>query len=94
MSHEIPCLKHLHKKKNFILMFATDFYFYQVVGFGLDVNPFWKVDLDLDFQSHFCIGFGLDWQSKKSGWAKAWSSMNDSIKTLITFKTSNFINNS
>ncbi len=40
----------------------------KIVGLWLDfdriVNQFWKVDLDLDCQSHFCDGFGLDWQSK------------------------------
>ncbi len=30
-------------------------------------NPFWKVDFDLDCQSHICDGFGLAWQSKKIG---------------------------
>ena len=31
------------------------------------VNPFCKVDLDLDCQSYISDGFGLDWQSKKFG---------------------------
>ena len=42
---------------------------YTFIGLWLDldwiVNPFWKVDLDLDCQSYICDGFGLDWQSKK-----------------------------
>jgi len=38
------------------------------------VNPFWKVDLD--FQSHFCDRFGLDWQSKIIG-------LSNSLPTLL-----------
>jgi len=42
-------------------------FFPKIVGLWLDliVNPFWKLDLDLDYKSHNCDGFGLDWQSKK-----------------------------
>ncbi len=39
------------------------------------VYPFWKVDLDLDWQSHICEGFGLDWQSKKIGLSNSLLSM-------------------
>jgi len=51
-------IKHGH------LIFAVLYLFPKIVGFWLDldwiVNPFWKLDLDLDCQSHICVGFGLD----------------------------------
>jgi hypothetical protein len=52
-----------------LLKFAVIIFFVSVLWLDLDwiVNPFWKVDLDLDWQSHICDGFGLDLQSKKIG---------------------------
>jgi hypothetical protein len=31
-----------------------------VTEFGLDCQSIKKVDLNLDFQSYLCVGFGLD----------------------------------
>jgi len=55
------------------LIFAVLYLFPKIVGLWLNfdwiVISFWK--LSLDWQSHICDEFGLDWQSKKSEWAIA-----------------------
>ncbi len=67
ISHE----NYMFQLQNKALKFFCNWIFLKVAGLWLDldwiVNPFWKVDLDLDWQSHISDGFGLDWQSKKIG---------------------------
>jgi len=53
------------------------------------VDPFWKVDLDLDWQSHICDGFGLDWQSKKIGLSNSQCLSNKSVTKRVGSKLSN-----
>jgi hypothetical protein len=41
------------------------------------------VDLDLDWQSHICDGFGLDWQSKKIGLCNTLNGCNFAIPVSL-----------
>ncbi len=75
----------MFQQQNKALKFFCNRIILKVAGLWLDldwiVKPFWKVDFDLDWQSHIFDGFGLDWATAclgvSLGLSKRWRDAKD-----------------